>query len=437
MAPVIPIPLLMFALLFLLILLNVPVAFSLFLTAIIFGFFFWGYGGLYISFQGIWSLINNWALTALPLFILMGALLERGGIVEELFQAFHKWLGRYRGSLAVIAILLGFVIGAMSGVVAAAVAALALLVYPLMLRQGYDVKLASGSVLAASTLPQLVPPSFNMIVYGAVVGISVGKLFAGGLGLGALMAALFIAYVLVWSNLNKDKVPVSEEAPPLREKISSLKYLVGPFAIIFSVLGSIFTGMATPTEASGVGAFLSMLYLLIRGKLNWGVVKEALITTTKVTSMAVWIMAGGSAFSSVFSGIGGKAMVTEFLLSLPAAHLTVLAFSVGLIFILGMFVDPVSIIMIMAPILTPAVVSLGYDPIWWGVIFTATLLTSYITPPVGLALYYFKGTVSKVRTEDIFRGVVPFVVIQLVAIALAIAFPEVIIWFVKTLAPAG
>jgi len=423
----------MFALLFVLILMNVPVAFALFLTAIIFGFLFWGYGGLYTCFQGIWSIINNWALVSLPLFVFMGALLERGGVAEELFTAFYRWLGRYRGSLAVIAVLLGYVIGAMSGVVAAAVAALALLIYPLMVKQGYDNRLAIGTILAASTLPQLVPPSFNMIVYGAVAGVSVGKLFAGGLGLGTVMALVFIVYIVVWSNTHKDRVPVITEKVPLREKVASLKYVVGPLVIIVSVLGSIFTGMATPTEASGIGAFASLLYLALRRRLNFRVVKEALVTTARVTSMAVWLMAGGSAFSAVFSGIGGKAAVTNFLLSLPAAHVTVLVFSIALIFVLGMFVDPVSIIMIMAPVLTPAVVSLGYDPVWWGVIFAATLLTSYITPPVGMALYYFMGTASGVRTEDIFQSVIPFVALQLLAIALAIVKPEIVTWFVQTL----
>jgi len=426
-------PFLMFVLLFILILANVPVAFALFLTAIIFGVLFWGYGGLYTCFQGVWSLMNNWALVALPLFVFMGALLERGGVVEELFTAFHKWLGRYRGSLAIIAILLGYVIGAMSGVVAAAVASLALLIYPLMVKQGYDKRLAIGSILAASTLPQLIPPSFNMIVYGAVAGVSVGKLFAGGLGLGTVMTVLFVIYVIVWSNIHKERVPISVEKISLKEKIISLKYVVGPVIIIVGVLGSIFSGMATPTEASGVGAFIALLYLAFKRKLNLDVVKEALITTAKVTSMAVWIMAGGSAFSSVFSGIGGKAAVTKFLLSLPAAHITVLVLSIILIFLLGMFVDPVSIIMIMAPVLTPAVVSLGYDPVWWGVIFSSTLLTSYITPPVGLALYYFKGVVSDARTEDVFRSVISFVALQLIAIALAIIRPEIITLFVQIL----
>lgn len=426
-------PFIMFVALFILLLLKVPVAFALFLVAVAFSYVFWGFGGLYVCFQGVWSLMNNWALVSLPLFVFMGALLERSGVTEELFLVFRRWLGSYRGSLAIISILLGYVIGAMSGVVAAAVAALALLIYPMMRKEGYDEGLAAGSILAASTLPQLVPPSFNMIVYGTATGVSVGSLFAGGLGLGTLMTVLFIAYVAVWSHIYKDKVPVYKEKVSLKEKVASLKYLVGPLTIILSVLGSIFTGMATPTEASGMGAAVTLIYIAIRGKLNRKILLEAVTTTARVTSMAVWIMAGGSAFSSVFSGLGGKAAVTSFLMSLPAAKLTVLVLSIALIFVLGMFVDPVSIIMIMAPVLTPAVVALGYDPVWWGVIFCATLLTSYITPPVGMALYYLMGVVKDVKTEVIFKAVWAFVLLQIAAILISVAVPDTIMLFVRLL----
>ncbi len=429
-------PFLMFVALFVLLLLKVPVAFALFIVAVAFGFAFWGSGGLYVCFQGIWSLMNNWPLVSLPLFVFMGALLERSGVTEELFVVFRRWIGGYRGSLAIISVLLGYVIGAMSGVVAAAVAALALLIYPIMRKENYDEELAAGSILAASTLPQLVPPSFNMIVYGANTGVSVGALFAGGLGLGTLMTVLFIAYIAIWSYLNKDRVPVHVEYVPLREKVVSLKYVVGPLTIILSVLGSIFTGMATPTEASGMGAAVTLAYVAIRGRLSRRILLEALATTARVTSMAVWIMAGGSAFSSVFSGLGGKAAVTNFLLSLPAARLTVLAISIALIFVLGMFVDPVSIIMIMAPVLTPAVVALGYNPVWWGVVFCATLLTSYITPPVGMAIYYLMGVAKDVKTEVLFKGVWPFVALQIAAIAISIAFPDTVMLFVRALTPA-
>lgn len=426
-------PLVMFAVLFGMILLNLPVAFALFLTSIVFGLFFWGWGGLYVVFQGIWTLMNNWALVALPLFVFMSAILEKSGVAEELFTTLYDIFGRIRGSLAIIAVLFGYLIGAMSGVIAAAVSALALIVFPVMEKHGYDRKLSIGSLLAAGCLPQIVPPSFNMIVYGSVAGVSVGKLFAGGLGVGLVMAVVFIAYIYAWSAFYKDRVPVITEEIPLREKIASLRFVVGPFVIILGVLGSIFTGMATPTEAAGVGAFLSLLYVVVRGKLTYKILADSLLVTLKVTAMACWIMAAGSAFSSVFNGIGGRRLMVDFLTSLPAARFTVLVFSSLVIFFLGMFIDPVSIIMIMTPILTPAVVALRYDPIWWGVIFCALLLLSYITPPVGLGLYYFKGVAEHVPMEEIYKSVVPFVALMFIAVIVCMAFPQTVLWFVRNL----
>lgn len=426
-------PFIMFLVLFAFILLNLPVAFSLFLTSIIFGLIFWGWGGLYVVFQGIWTLMNNWALVALPLFVFMSALLEKSGVAEELFTTLYDIFGKIRGSLAIIAVIFGYIIGAMSGVIAAAVTSLALIILPVMEKHNYDRKLSIGSILAAGCLPQIVPPSFNMIVYGSVAGVSVGKLFAGGLGVGLVMALTFITYIVIWSLLNKDKVPVITEEIPLREKIASLRFIVGPIIIIMGVLGSIFTGMATPTEASGMGAFLSLLYVGMRKKLTRSVLNDSLLVTLKVTSMACWIMAAGSGFSSVFAGIGGKKLMVNFLTSLPAAQFTVILFASAVVLFLGMFVDPVSITMIMTPILTPAIVALKYDPIWWGVVFCSLLLVSYLTPPVGLGLYYFKGVAEHISMEEIYKSVVPFIFLMILAIVITMLFPSTILWFVKTL----
>jgi len=426
-------PFVMFAVLFGMILINLPVAFALFLVSIVFGFLFWGWGGLYVVFQGIWNLMNNWALVSLPLFVFMSALLEKSGIAEELFTTLYNLLGKVRGSLAIIAVVFGYLIGAMSGVIAAAVSALALIIFPAMEKHNYDRRLSIGSILAAGCLPQIVPPSFNMIVYGSVAGVSVGKLFAGGIGAGLVMAVFFIIYIALWSLFNKDRVPVIREDIPLREKIASLRFIIGPFVIIIGVLGSIFTGMATPTEASGVGALLSLIYVGFRRRLSGKVLAESLLVTLKVTSMACWIMSAGSAFSSVFNGIGGRRIMIGLLSSLPAAEITVLVFSAAIIFFLGMFIDPVSITMIMTPILTPVVVSFKYDPIWWGVIFCSLLLLSYITPPVGLGLYYFKGVAEHVSMDEIYKSVLPFVIIMFLAIVIAMIFPSSILWFVRVL----
>lgn len=428
---VLPAPVLMFAVLIIFIVLKIPVSFSLLMTSAVFALALWGERGLYTLYHGLYTLMNNWVLVALPLFVFMSVLLERAGVVDEMYIPLSKILGRYRGSLALIAVILGFTIGAMSGVVAAGVAALALVVFPIMERARYDRRLSVGTILASGSLPQIVPPSTNAIMYGAVTGVSVGGLFAGGLVLGAIMALLFAVYVVAWSTLHKDRVPVIEvgRVPP-REMLWSLRYLAGPVAIIVTVLGSIFTGVATPTEASGVGALAALVYVAARGKLSRRIVVESLTATLKVTSMACWLMAAGGAFSSIFAAIGGRTMVVNAMLSLPRAELMVPAISASLIFVLGMFIDPVSIIMILGPVLDPVVRRLGLDPLWWGVVFCATLITSYITPPVGMGLYYFKGVVGeRVSMDEIMRSALPFIGLMVLSIVVVFLRPELVLWF--------
>ncbi|MEM4659476.1 MAG: TRAP transporter large permease subunit [Sulfolobales archaeon] len=428
---VLPAPILMFLVLLVFIVLKVPVSFSLLITSAIFALTLWGERGLYTLYQSLYTLMNNWVLVALPLFVFMSVLLERGGVVEEMYIPLSKIFGKYRGSLALIAIIMGFAIGAMSGVVAAGVAALALVVFPIMEKARYDRKLSVGTVLAAGSLPQIVPPSTNAIMYGAVAGVSVGGLFAGGLTLGAIMAAMFSIYVILWSYVRKDKVPVlKSEDISMAEKIRSLKYLIGPLVIIVLVLGSIFTGAATPTEASGVGALAALVYVIMRRKLSRKILMESLTATLKVTSMACWLMATGGAFSSIFAAVGGRTMVVNAMLSLPMAELLVPVVSVSIIFILGMFIDPVSIIMILGPILDPVIRRLGLNPLWWGVVFCGTLITSYITPPVGMGLYYFKGVVGeKVSMDEIMKSALPFVGLMMLAIAIVFIRPELVLWF--------
>jgi len=424
----------MFAVLFLFIMLNIPVAFSLFLTAIIFAISFWGWGGLNVVYQGLWNAMGNWPLVALPLFIFMSAILEKAGVAEELFGAFYKWLGHIRGSLGVIGILLGYTIGAMSGVVGAAMSALALLLYPYMRRQGYPKKLTLGTILGGGCLPQIVPPSFNMIVYGTVAGVSVGKLFVGGIGAGTVIAVLSIIYILIWSHLHKEEVPLIETKIPLREKIAALKYMIGPIILIVGVLGSIFLGVATPTEAGGVGAFLALVYAIVRKRMTWQLLKEALVVTLNLTVMVSWLIAGGTAFSNIFSAIGGKRLLIDVLTSLPEARITVLALSIAILVVLGMFVDQVSIIMIMAPTLSPAIVALGYDPVWWGVVFCTLLIVAIISPPVGAGLYYVKAALGReVEIDEIYSAAIPYVIIQIIATVIIILKPELVLWFVDLL----
>ncbi|MEM4922515.1 MAG: TRAP transporter large permease subunit [Sulfolobales archaeon] len=432
---VLPVPLLMFIALFILLLFNLPVAFALFLVSLSFGLHMWGWRSLDIIFNGIWAAMNNWPLVALPLYVFMSALMERCGLAEDMFKAIYRLLGGVRGSLAVIAIVLGYLIGAMSGVVAAGVVCLALLLYPLMLKYGYDKRLAVGVILAAGSLPQLVPPSTNMIIYGVATGTSIAALFAGGIGIGAIMASVFAIYVLVWSYLHPDKAPVlpPELRGTLKERITAMRYALGPLAIIIGTLGSIFAGLATPTEAAGIGALLTVIYAVMLKRLNRRILIDALSTTVRVVAMVCWIVAGSQGFASIFTALGGRRMVTEFMISLPQAEVSALALSIAFVVFLGMFLDTAPIALVVGPILAPVIRSLGYDITWWGLVFCTTLLTAYLTPPVGMGIFYFKGIYQDIPLTDIYKAVIPFILLMLVTVAIIVVFPDAAMSIVRLL----
>lgn len=421
--------LLMFASVFALILLNVPVAFAFYFTAILFALSFWGWQGMFTIIGAAWSMMTDWVMVSVPLFVFMSALLEKAGVAEDIFRGFSKLVGSIRGSLAVIAVLLGYVIGAMTGAIAGAIAAATMLLYPSMIKHGYDRRLSIGAILAGGILPQIVPPSINMIIYGSEVGVSVAKLFRGGLAAGSLMALLYIVYILIWSNLNKEKVPAFGVGVSIREKLTAIKDLTPPLVIILGVLGSLFLGIATPTEAAGVGALLSFILLVFRRKLTVKVLKESLVATLKITALVGWTVSGGRAFSMVFDIIGGRSLVEHLLLSLPVAHISVLTISIALLFVLGMFVDNISIIIVMGPILGPIIAKLGYDPYWWGVIFNSMMQVAFLTPPVGFALFFFKGMAPEVDMEDIIKASLPFTLMTVIAVILMILFPQYVMLF--------
>jgi len=274
-----------------------------------------------------------------------------------------------------------------------------------------------------------------MIVYGVATGTSIAELFAGGFGIGMILSLILIAYVLIWSYLHPDKAPTlpPELIGSLRERIIALKYVVGPLAIILGTLGSIFAGIATPTESAGVGALLTLAFAAARKKLNKKVLIDTLSDTLRVTVMVCWIVAGSQAFASVFTGVGGRRMVTEFMLSLPQAKTTALALAIAFVVFLGMFLDTAPIASIVGPILKPVITALGYNPTWWGLVFCTTLLTAYITPPVGLGVFYFAGTVKDVTLSEVYRAVLPFLPLLVLTVVVIVIFPDAALFSVKLL----
>jgi len=430
--PVEVMAILMFLTLMLLLLLGIPVFVALFLVGIIFGSLFWGIEqALATAFNGLWSIMNNWGFVAVPLFIFTAVLLESCGIVDEMYKTFYIWLGRFRGSLFIITMLLGIVIGAMTGIIGAGISTLGLILYPQMLKFRYPKNLSMGIVMFAGCLPQLIPPSLNAVIYGMTVGVSVGKLFAGGLATGLIMATLGIIYSLIQCQLHKNLIPVINIEAMLKEKLLALKGIIPPIIIILGILGSIFSGLATPTEAAGVGAFITLLYAFITRRITRENLMRTLRETLVITTMICWIAAGGLTFGSVFSACGGRGLISSLMLSLPYPQYTVLALSIILLFVLGFFIDSTTIIIVFGPILAPIIHALGYDPVWWGVIFCVMLIASYLTPPMAPAMFYFKAVRPEESMEEIIKAGTPFAFIVLIVAIVAIIFPEVIIFFVK------
>ncbi|MEG1544181.1 MAG: TRAP transporter large permease subunit [Tannerellaceae bacterium] len=430
------IPLLMFALLMVSLALGIPISFSLLAVALIFGTALWGTGGVSLIISATWGTMNNFTLIAIPLFIFMALILQKAKVVEDLYDAFYKWSGPLRGGLAVATVLVGAMLGAISGVVAAGVIGLGLIGLPQMLKYGYDRKVSLGSVMAGGTLGQLIPPSTNMVVYGAVTGVSIGGLFAGGITCGLLLTFIYAAYILIRSYINKDYCPAlpPNERASAREKLIALKNVFLPAGLIILVLGSVLTGMSTPTEAAAFGAGGAMLFVILNKRFSKALLCEASLETLEITSMVCWIVVGASAFGAIFSGIGGNSLISSIASSLPGGAWAVFSVAVLFIFILGMFLEPAAMIMLAAPIVSPLIAQAGFDSLWWGLVFMMLLQVAYLSPPFGFTLFYMKGAASDdVSIEEIYIAALPFMALQGLGLFLIIVFPDIALWLPQLL----
>lgn len=428
--------LLMFAALFLALGLGLHIAFSLYAIALGFAYFLWGTGGMTTTVMSIWGMMNNFALLAIPLFIFMAMMLEKSNLVADIYDCFYKWSGALRGGLAIATILVGAIIGAVSGVVAAGVIGLGVIALPQMERYGYNRGVNLGSIMSGGTLGQIIPPCLVMIVYSAVTGVSVGKLFAAGVSAGLLLVVLFSLYILIRSYFQKDFCPSLPEELRVgwMEKIVALRVLVLPGLLIVATVGSILSGMATPTEGAGVGAFGAIVFSVVTGRFKLRILKESMLETLKVSSMIAWMIGGAAAFGSVFAGIGGNRVILEVAMNMPGGEWGVLVLSMAFIFFLGMFLETMAVIMLAAPIVSPILVQMGFDPLWWAIIFMTLLQVAYISPPFGVALFYLKGvTPPHIRLADIYWASLPFIGLQLIAVILIVLFPFLGLWLPRML----
>ncbi len=423
----------MFLTLTILLLAGFPVAFTLLGTALFFGLVGFGWDFFNLLPMRIWGVITNFTLVAVPLFIFMGVMLERSGIASDLLKSMGMVFGKIRGGLAVSVVVVGALLGASTGIVGATVVTMGLLALPTMMEYGYKNELSTGTIASSGTLGQIIPPSIVLVLLGDIIGVSVGDLFIGAVIPGLILVVLYIIYILAVSFLKP------EWAPPVKDKrfathdasfwLYVLKSLVPPLFLMVAVLGSIFAGIATPTEAAGVGATGATLLCILNRKFTMDVLKTVMETTVQLTSMVFIILVGAAAFGLVFRGLGGDMVLRNFVSHLPFGKWGVLLIVMAVVFIAGFFLDFIEITFIHIPVLAPIMKAAGFDPVWFAILFAMNLQTSFLTPPFGFSLFYLKGVAPPgVSTLEIYKGIIPFVLIQLLALAIVICFPETATW---------
>jgi tripartite ATP-independent transporter DctM subunit len=389
----------------------------------------WAYASL--SVNRIWDIMKNWVLVALPMFIFMGLMLERSGIASDLMANLTKVFGRVRGGLAIAVTIIGLLLAATTGIIGASVVLLALLGLPVMLKSGYRKDLAAGTVCAVGTLGILIPPSIMLVLMADRLAMPVGDLFLGAMIPGLLLGFLYILYLLLISRLNKTIAPVPEDAESvsLAAILGVFKAVLAPFGLILAVLGSIFFGIATPTEAAGVGAFGAMLLALFRRQLNRSVMNDVLGQTTTTTAFIFAIFVGATAYSVVLRGLGGDQLIEGALLGLPFGPTGIVVAILFVTFLLGFFLDWIEISLIILPLVAPVVQNLGFDLVWFTVLFAVCLQTSFLTPPVGFAIFYLKGVApDDIDIRTIYRGVFPFILLQLLGLTLIFIWDDLVTW---------
>jgi len=418
------------------VLLGYPLALSVGGVGIVIGILLWGprlAGELY--YGRFFSGLENYVLLAVPMFVFMGIMLEHSGVAEGMYDALYLWFGGLKGGLAVTTILIGTVVAACVGIIGASVTMLALIALPAMINRGYDRSLAAGCVAAGGSLGILIPPSIMLVVYGPMAGLSVGRLFFGAFMPGFLLSALYMAYILVRCLVQPSlapPVPASERAVPLSVKTTKLvKSMVPPVLLILAVLGSIFFGIAAPTEAAGVGALASCLLAAAYRRLDWHVLARTALHTVRVAGMVLLIGAFAFAFVGIFMRANGDHVVSEFVLAAPGGRWGAFAIIMFICFILGFLIDWLGIIFIMVPIVTPIGAAAGFDPLWFAMMICINLQMSFMTPPFAYALFYIRGAADPklgLTSSAIITGMVPYVFIIVLALLLCIAFPQIILW---------
>ncbi|MCW9014897.1 MAG: TRAP transporter large permease subunit [Gammaproteobacteria bacterium] len=449
----------LFATVFLLLLSGYPVAFTLAGTALLFA----GIGSYTGTFDSaflealpnrLFGIMMNQTLIAVPLFVFMGIMLERSRIAENLLDTMAMLFGSKRGGIGISVMLVGMLLAASTGIVGATVVTMGLLSLPTMLKRGYDPRIATGAICASGTLGQIIPPSIILVLLGDVLSsayqqaqldmgifspetLSVGDLFVGALLPGLMLVGLYISYLVLVTFIKPDAMPALPELDTDTRrnlKLQVLQELIPPLTLIFVVLGSIIGGVATPTEAAAVGAVGAMLLAISRQQFSLQILRDVMQNTTRVSSMVFMILIGASIFSLVFRGFEGDELIQAFLSDLPGGTYGALLLVMLIMFLLGFVLDFIEITFVIVPIVGPVLLSMGIDPIWLGILIAINLQTSFLTPPFGFALFYLRGVApDSIKTTDIYRGVMPFILIQVIALGLIAYWPEIATWLPRSI----
>ncbi len=411
---------------------GMPLAFATGMTAVVLTLWLFEPETLYFIASRIFTLMNNYALISVPLFVLMGCILEKAGVVERLFYALHIWSGRLRGGLAVGCLLAATILAAMVGVIGAEIVVLGMVCLPTMLARGYNKHLSVGVICAGGSLGTMLPPSIVLIVYGLVSQSSIGTLFVAAVLPGFLLVALYLAYVLIRCYMNPSLGPLAppeELELPIMEKIALGRALILPVGLILMVLGALYSGIATPTETAAIGVLGSLIVAGVNGKLSFDAVWESLRRTGSTVAMLTWIFFGASALVSVYTLAGGTAFLQELITGLPIPPLATIALMMLILMILGCFIDWIGIVLLTMPIFVPVIKALGFDPIWFGILFCMNMQISYLAPPFAPAAFYLKAVAPPdISLGDIFKGVAPFIGLQIIALLLVMFFPKIATW---------
>lgn len=430
----IPLPLLLFGCLFLLLLLGFPVAFTLGGLSLIFGYFTFGLNFFNLLPMRIWGVMNNVILIAVPLFVYMGAMLQHSGIAEELLETMALLFGRLRGGLAISVVVVGALLAASTGIVGATVVTMGMISLPTMLKRGYNPELATGTITASGTLGQIIPPSIVLVLLGGVLNVSVGEMFMGAMIPGLILVGLYIVWIIIVALIKPEAAPSMPDSELEEFQGKAMirrifKAFLPPFFLILAVLGSIFAGIASPTEAAAVGALGATLLTLLHRKLTYATLTAVMKSTTHLTSMVFIILVGATAFGLVFRGIGGDRYLANLVLEAGLGPNAFLLLVMAIVFIAGFFIDFIEITFIIVPVVAPLFVQMNISLLWFAILMAMNLQTSFLTPPFGFSLFYLKGVAPKaITTGHIYRGIIPYVIIQLIGLFITYQFPQTVHW---------